>query len=207
MYIDFLGLTALALLAEQPRHPYDIQRTIRERRMDQAFRAGGMPRSLYHTVDRLARAGLIEPAETTREGNRPERTVYRITDEGREEFDSRVRQLLEKPVAEHPVLPAALGFVAYLTPGVVLDALEGRLVLLISELAGIDASLTALREQMRLPRIVLLGLECRRALRQAELDWSRSLVEELRGGTLSWDWESLGRHFAGEMARRTELGR
>ncbi len=169
-------------------------------------RAGGMPRSLYHAVDRLARAGLIEPAETTREGNRPERTVYRITDDGREEFDARIRRLLETPVPEHPVLPAALGFLAYLAPGTVLDALEARLVLLIGELAGIDASLRALREQMRLPRIVLLGLECRRALRQAELDWASSLVEELRAGSFTWSWDELGRHFASEQARRFVQG-
>src|SRR5215471_2361237 len=107
MVIDFAGLNVLALLHERPRHPYDMVRQLRERHLDKSFRLGGLPRSLYHAVDRLAGQRLIEPAETTREGNRPERTVYRITDEGRDEFDSRVRQFLEKPVAEHPVLPAA----------------------------------------------------------------------------------------------------
>ena len=207
MFIDFVGLTTMALLIEQPRHPYDLQRTIRDRRWDQAFRVGGLPRSLYHAVDRLARVGLIEPVETSREGNRPERTVYRITDEGREEFHARVRNLLETPVSEQPVVAAALGFVTYLTPGTVLDALEARVVLLASELAGIEASFQALQEEMRLPRPVLIGLECRRALRQAELDWARSLVQELRTGSLTWSWDELGRHFAAELARRAELGR
>jgi len=206
MFIDFVGLTTMALLIEQPRHPYDLQRTIRERRWDQAFRVGGMPRSLYHAVDRLARLGLIEPVETSREGNRPERTVYRITDEGREEFHARVRSLLETPVSEQPVVAAALGFIAYLTPGTVLDALESRVVQLASELAGIDASLRALHEEMRLPRQLLIGLECRRALRHAELDWARSVVEELRTGSLTWSWDELGRHFAAEQARREGQG-
>jgi DNA-binding PadR family transcriptional regulator len=206
MYIDYLGLNMLALLSEQPRHPYDMQRTLRERRLDQSFRVSGMPRSLYHAVDRLARRSLIEPAETTREGNRPERTVYRITDEGRDEFDARLRHLLETPATEHPALAAALGFATYLTPGTVVDALAGRIVALSAEVAQLDAGMRALREEVRLPRVVLIGVECRRALRQAELDWARSLVDELRAGTFTWDFQSLGGHFAEEQARRAELG-
>ena len=205
--MDYVGLNVLALLSEQPRHPYDMQRALRERHLDQHFRLGGLPRSLYHAVDRLARRGLIEPAETTREGNRPERTVYRITEEGREAFDAHLRRLVQTPSKEAPELAAALGFAGYMTPGDVLDAIEGRIVALATEVAQLEAGMRALREDVRLPRSFLSGVECRRALRQAELDWARSLVEELRGGTLAWDWQSLVSHFAEERARREELGR
>jgi DNA-binding PadR family transcriptional regulator len=207
MYIDYVGLNVLALLSEQPRHPYEMQRALRERHLDQHFRLSGLPRSLYHAVDRLARNRLIEPMETTREGNRPERTVYEITEEGREEFESRLRHLVEAPATEPPALAAALGFAAYLTPGTVLDALEGRIVSLTTEVAQLDAGMGALREHVRLPRIFLIGVECRRALREAELEWARSLAGELRGGTFTWDWSSLATHFAEERSRREELGR
>jgi DNA-binding PadR family transcriptional regulator len=207
MFVDFLGLTVLALLHEFPRHPYDLHRVIRGRRWDQAFHLGGLPRSLYHAIDRLARFRLIEPVETTREGNRPERTVYQITDEGRDEFNSRLRRLIETLRPERPVLPAALGLACYTTPGLVLDALEARAVALITEVAARDAALRALQEQMRLPRAVIIGGECERALLQAELDWVRSLLKELRAGTLTWDREELASHFAAEVARREELGR
>jgi DNA-binding PadR family transcriptional regulator len=206
MYIDYLGLTVLALLMEQPRHPYDLQRLVRDRRLDQSFRAGGMPRALYHAVDRLGRRRLVEPAETTREGNRPERTVYRITDEGRDEFQARLLGLLETPVAEHPVLPAALALLAYLTPSTVLDALEARTVSLMGEIAQMDVALRALQEQLGLPRIVLIGRECWRALRRAELEWTRSLVDELRSGSLTWDGESVARHFEAAQSRRSPRG-
>ena len=206
MYIDCVGLNVLALLSEQPRHPYDIQRALRDRHLDQHFRLGGLPRSLYHAVDRLARRGLIEPVQTTREGNRPERTVYQLTDEGREEFDARLRHLVETPSTEAPALAAALGFAAYLSPGVVLDSLESRIISLTTEVAQLDAGMGALQEHVRLPRIFLIGVECRRALRQAELDWARSMADELRRGTLAWDWTSLGAHFAEERSRREELG-
>jgi DNA-binding PadR family transcriptional regulator len=204
---DYLALNVLALLTEQPRHPYDMHRTLQERRLDRSFQLGGLPRSLYHAVDRLARRHLVEPAETVREGNRPERTVYRITDEGRDEFDARLRHLLETPATEHPALAAGLGFAAYMTPGTVLDAIEGRIVALASEVAQLEAGLRALREHVRLPRIILIGVECRIALRKAELEWARSIAEELRAGTLAWDWASLAAHFASEESRRSELDR
>jgi DNA-binding PadR family transcriptional regulator len=207
MFIDFVGLNVLALLHEQPRHPYDMVRQLRERHLVESFRLGGLPRSLYHAVDRLAGRHLIEPTETTREGNRPERTVYRITDEGRDEFDARLRYLLETPATEHPALAAGLGFAVYMTPGTVLDTLEGRIVALTAEVAQLDAGLRALQEHVRLPRILLIGVECRRALRQAELDWARSLADELRTGTLAWDRESIAAHFAAEQSRREALGR
>src|SRR5215831_6902536 len=187
MQIDYPGMHVLALLHERPRHPYDMVRELRARHLDRSSRLGGLPRSLYHAVDRLAERNLIEPTETTREGNRPERTVYRITDEGRDEFDVGLRQLLETPTSEHPALAAGLGFAVYLTPGTVLDALEGRIVALTSEVAQLDAGL--------------------RALRQAELEWARSLADELRTGTLAWDWDSIAGHFAAEQARREALGR
>ena len=207
MNMDFPGLNVLALLHERPRHPYDMVRELRLRHLDRSFGLGGLPRSLYHAVDRLAERHLIEPAETTREGNRPERTVYRITDDGRDVFDARLRDLLETPTSEHPALAAGLGFAVYLTPGVVLDALEGRIVALTTEVAQLDAGLRALQEHVRLPRIILIGVECRRALRQAELEWARSLADELRSGTFTWDWDAIASHFAAEQSRREALGK
>lgn len=51
--------------------------------------------SLYMVVQQLARAGLIAEQETTRQGQRPERTVYALTPEGREEFRRWLRELVE----------------------------------------------------------------------------------------------------------------
>lgn len=188
---DLLGLTVLALLSECPRHPYDIQRELQKRHLE--FVAPH-PRALYHTVARLARRELVAPVETSREGRRPERTVYQITDEGREEFRARLHRLLERPGEDYPVFTVAAGFMAYLTPGEALDALEGRAAGLEGGIAGLEAALRALQSGV-LPRLVLLGLECQCALARAELEWVRSVVEELRSGRLTWDQESLAQFF------------
>lgn len=188
---DLLALPVLALLSEEPRHPYEIERLIRERRKDFA---AGKRRGLYHAVDRLVRDGYIEPVETSREGKRPERTVYRITDEGREELEGWLRELLQNPIEEYPVFTAAVGFLGYLSSDRVVQALKARAVTLEAEIAGVNAVLPALQQQLHLPRLVLLEHEYTRALRQAELDWVSSIVADIRTGRLSWDkdgWEKM----------------
>ena len=59
----------LCLLREGAMHPYELQRLIRQRKKDEFL---DLERgSLYHSIERLHRAGLIAPVETTREGRRP----------------------------------------------------------------------------------------------------------------------------------------
>lgn len=188
---DVIALTVLAFLTERPMHPYDVQRVIRQRHKDYAIER---PRALYRAFERLARDELIEPIETSREGRRPERTVYQITEEGRAEFQHRLLQLIERPVVEDPVFGVAVGFLGYLEPWSVLEAFQDRFASLEGEIAGLDAALPAMRTS--LPRLVLLAHEYKRALRRAERDWVLKLIEEIRSGKLNWDLESLGRHFA-----------
>src|SRR5215468_9749262 len=188
---DVLALTVLAFLSERPMHPYDVQRVIRQRHKDYAI---DRPRALYRTFERLARDELIEPVETSREGRRPERTVYQVTEEGRAEFHHRLLQLIERPVVEDPVFGVALGFLGYVNPESVLEALQDRFASLEGEVAGLDAALQAMRTS--LPRLVLLEHEYRRALRQAERDWVLKLIDDIRSSKLHWDLEALVRHFA-----------
>ncbi len=190
---DLVSLTILALLAEQPRHPYEMQRLIRERHKDFA-RVN--PRGLYHAVDRLVKAGLIEPLETNREGKRPERTIYRLTAEGREDFTAWLGELISTPVPEYPVFMAASSFMAHLPVAEVLRALETRAILLEGELAGLDAYARGLETQLTRP--VLLELEYTRALRQAELNWVRALSEDIRTGKLMWNPDWIRGHLEGE---------
>src|SRR5512142_2898145 len=87
-----LALTVLRLLQERDMHPYEMQQVIRDRCIDHVVkvRAG----SLYHTIERLHRSGLIQPMETGREGRRPERTVYAITEPGRDEYRTNLCDLI-----------------------------------------------------------------------------------------------------------------
>ena len=190
---DSMALTVLAIVGEQPRHPYEIQRVIQERHKSWAM---GRTRSLYHAVDRLVADRLIEPVEHSREGKRPERTVYQITEEGREEYLGWLAELLYEPAAdEHPIFLVALSFLASLPMAAALDALKVRAIALEGQVAGVEVWQRALQADLRLPRPVVIEVEYFLAVRRAELAWVRSVVEDMEKGKLKWSEDSLRAHF------------
>ena len=77
-----MGVMVLALLLEGDMHPYEMVRLMRARRDERLLAVTNG--TLYHTVGRLQRGGLIDEVGTDREGNRPERTTYTLTDAGRD---------------------------------------------------------------------------------------------------------------------------
>ncbi len=92
-----LALTVLALLHYQPLHPYGIQRLIKQWGKDQVVNVEQRT-SLYRTIERLLAAGLIAVRETGRDPRYPERTVYEVTEAGRQT----ARRWLEEMLAEPP---------------------------------------------------------------------------------------------------------
>jgi DNA-binding PadR family transcriptional regulator len=197
-----VALTVLGMLSEQPSHTYEIQRQIRNRHKDFA---AGKTRALYHAIDELVQEGLVEPVETTRDGRRPERTVYRITAQGRDELVDWLTDLLENPVAEYPVFSIAIGFLPYVSQDRALEALRRRELALRAEIAAYEESMRSLREDARLPRLVLLELEHAIALRQAELHWVNGVVADIKSGMLHWDPDWLVEQFAEHNAIERQL--
>ena len=57
--------------------------------------------ALYRELRSMEREGLIEAARTEKVGNRPERTVYAITDEGRLELAT-LREQAMRPARVRP---------------------------------------------------------------------------------------------------------
>lgn len=176
---DITGTMVLALLAQRSRHPYELHRFIIDTHKDFVT---GLPRSLYHAVERLARDGLIEPVEITREGRAPERTVYAVTAEGRRELAHRLRRMLERPDRDTTVMIAALSLVGALDPREVERCLRTRAATLEGAIASAEAVLAGLD----LPRVLLLETEYERTLHAAELAWLRGVLDDLRSGDLHW---------------------
>lgn len=177
--LSLLGLTALRLLHERSMHPYEMARLIRERRIDEVLQL--KRGSLYHAVERLVRDGLVEAVETCREGRRPERTVYRLTEAGRDEYEARLRSLTADVHYEPTRFTAAVQFLSSLPPREALKLLELRLVGLEGLVATFDAVL-----RIGLERVHVLEVEYARSLAAAELDWVRGVAADLRAGRLTW---------------------
>lgn len=140
---NLLALAVLSYLSRAPMHPYELSRMLRDN--DDVRSIKFNQGSLYMVVKQLARAGFIAEQETARAGQRPERTVYAVTDAGRREARDWLRELVEVPQHEYPHFVAALSLIAALPPGDVLTLLSSRLRRLAEQRAdirdGIDRAL------------------------------------------------------------------
>jgi DNA-binding PadR family transcriptional regulator len=180
-----IALSVLNLLNERPMHPYEMRSLMRERGHDRGFRI--KESSVYDTVARLADRGFIEPVEVSREGRRPERTVYAITEAGRDELLVWLRELTSTPAADYPAFAAPLMFIYALGRDGAITALRQRAVLLEAEISRSDALRRALAGEISdFPRIFGIEEEYAQTMRKAELAWVRSTVAELRDGSLPW---------------------
>jgi DNA-binding PadR family transcriptional regulator len=186
-----LALVVLGLLYEAPMHPYRMQRLIKERGKDEVVNVRQRA-SVYQTIDRLRRLGLIAPRERVREEKWPERTVYELTDEGRRTFRDWMHEVLSAPAREFPEFPAAVSLLGLLTREEALRQLETRVVALEEEAARIDSQLSSAAAE-GLPRLFLLETEYQRATLETELEWIRAVVDDLRAGRLTWSEEWLRR--------------
>ncbi|SBT51870.1 DNA-binding transcriptional regulator, PadR family [Micromonospora narathiwatensis] len=177
---NLLALAVLSTLVERPMHPYEMAAVLRERgkEQDMPIKWG----SLYTVVANLTRHGLLAAVESGRQGRRPERTVYRITDAGREELADWTRELVAVPEREHPRFRAGLSVLGVLPPDEVTELLRQRLDRLEAQLAEERADLARFAREV--PRIFLIEVEYDLAVRTAEVDWVRGLLDELTTGSL-----------------------
>jgi len=175
----------LNLLNERAMHPYEMRSLMRERRHDRAFSI--KESSVYDTVARLADRGFIEPVEVNREGRRPERTVYAITEAGRDELEVWLWDLASEPAAESPPFAAPLMFVYSLGRDRTLAAFQQRAARLEADISASDACRQAYAAEMpEFVRIFGIEEEYTQAMRRAELGWVRNTLAELRDGTFPW---------------------
>src|ERR1700716_614475 len=115
-------------------HPYEMASLLRTRgkERDMKIKWG----SLYTVVQNLEKHGLVEATESVRQGGRPERTIYRLTDAGREELEDWVRELVSTPEPEQRRFEAGLSVLGILPPDEAMSLLRQRLGLLEEAIAG-----------------------------------------------------------------------
>lgn len=171
-----LVVAILRLVQERPMHPYELQRVIRDRYLDSVVK---LPRgSLYHTIGRLEKAGLLEAVETERPGRRPERTIYRVTELGAERLETSLRELLGTPEwPPYPPFAVGLAFLDSLEPDEARAELERRKV----ELEVLMAAYDAVERHAGRTRAELIPHEYLQAMRKAEMAYIEKLIDELGG--------------------------
>ncbi|MEY9890739.1 DNA-binding PadR family transcriptional regulator [Catenulispora sp. MAP12-49] len=184
-----LALAVLALLGYKPLHPYGVQRLLKEWGKENVVNVGQRA-SLYKTMERLTAAGLIAVRETERDQQYPERTVYELTDAGREAAQAWIDDIVRVPRPEYPEFPAALSFLMMLGPDAALAALRERREAVAKSLAAAREGM-AEAQQYGLPKVTLLDDEYLVAISEAELKWIEGAVRELEDGELTWSLAEL----------------
>lgn len=194
-----LALAVLTLLQERPRHPYEMVTTLRARDKDDSINI--KYGSLYTVVRALSRERLIEEAETVRAGQRPERTVYTLTDRGRQEIRDWLRELLGELKQEFPQFLAGLSLMPALPPDEVAGLLESRARRLDERIETYQGRIAGAKDQ-GVVEIFLVEDDYRVALDRAEREWIHRLVASLRSGTITGvqGW----REYHDQVSERTE---
>ncbi|MEU6190093.1 PadR family transcriptional regulator [Nocardia sp. NPDC047038] len=203
---NLLALAVLSVIVDRPMHRYEIAQTLRDRGKDHdmAIKWG----SLYTVVQNMAKVGFLEVVGSERAGARPERVIYRITDEGRAEMADWTRELLSTPEPEPHRFVAGLSILAVLPPSEVVELLATRL-------EALDRTIETVRRELgelagALPRLFIVESEFGLAMLEAEAAWTRSLRAELTEGTFpglaQWrEWHERGA-LPSEVAEMVERG-
>jgi DNA-binding PadR family transcriptional regulator len=191
---NLMALAVLATVVQRPMHRYEMASVMRARGKDRDMNIKWG--SLYTVVANLEKNGFLEAIDVTRQGARPERTVYQITDAGRDELVAWTRELIAEPEREHTRFVAGLSVMAVLPPRDVVELLRRRLHRLTE---SIDALRAEVAQAADVPRLFLIEDEYQIAMSQAEADWTRSLIDELTAGAFPHldAWRSF--HETGQM--------
>ncbi|MET9493018.1 PadR family transcriptional regulator [Nocardia sp. NPDC006630] len=176
---NLMALAVLSVLAIQPMHRYEIAGKLREFGKDHDM--GVKWGSLYTVVDNLTKHGFLEITGSERDGARPERTIYRITDAGRAELADWTRELISDPEPEQRPFMAGLSVVSVLPPDDVIELLTARI-------AKLEARSTAGRTQLAtlkgaVPHLFLVEEDYELTMLEAETTWARALRDSLVDGS------------------------
>ena len=189
-----LGLIVLWQLVEGPMHVYRMQKMFEAQGKDRVVNVRSRA-SLYQTIERLERHGLVEVYETRRAEGYPDRVVYAITDAGRDVARQWLREMLRDTEGDYPEFVAAVSILFGLPPEEAQAELELRAEKLEDALAASERELT--RVPPGLPRLFVLEEEYRKTMLEAEISWVRGVIDDLRAGRLTWSQEWLRELAAG----------
>jgi DNA-binding PadR family transcriptional regulator len=156
-------LLILGLIAEMPRHGYELEGVIEKRAMREWTRIGFS--SIYYVLGKLEKRGLIS-ADTPESAKA--KKLYTLTDLGKEVLIDQTLSAITTIQPTYPSLLLGMLHLSVLTREQVLDALETRI-------NGINEELDRIKnthfEQQPLPDHVDTIFEYSIGQLTAELDW------------------------------------
>ncbi len=167
-------LAILSLLAERPRHGYEIEQTIEQRGMRNWTEIGFS--SIYYLLNKLEQSGLIQSRLEASQGKGPSRKVYRLTNAGRNAWQNAALDALSNPEPCYQPVQIGLSNLPLLPKDQALLALQSYL----KKLETIRAELTASRMGQEIPlpyqAMAMFGLSL--AMIESEIQWLTNFLLE-----------------------------
>ena len=165
-----------------PLHGYDIRRELETWDAEQwANIAYG---SIYFALGKLSEEGLLEVVAAEGIKNRPARTIYAITDKGREEFERLLRDWWWQPRAVIDPIQVALTFMNKLPRKELLSVLRYRADLLRAHLAVGQRLDPTQPKGPGAPRHITENFRLMLMLGETRLRWLEELIGKVERGEL-----------------------
>ena len=180
-----LAMALLALLYEEPMHPYRMlcssrlprQRRDRQRSCPDEHSPDAGSSATFEPRGNLARPRMKKAgrsAHVSDHASRSNESAFLATRDARRSTQR-----------EFPQFPAALAFLALITPEDAVHHLQRRCKTLESEMRRLEKQLRD--SNTTVPRLFLVETEYARTMARCERDWTRALIEDLESGRLTWN--------------------
>lgn len=172
-------LAILGLVAEQPRHGYDIEQAIEARGMRDWTEIGFS--SIYYLLGKLEKAGLVQGRLQKAKGKGPARKVYRATDSGRRALVDAALTALSAPRSGSSPFLLGLSNYPLLSSEQLVDALS-------TYAARLDESAQYLarraEDQRPLPSFVAAMFDYSQVMLAAERKWIQRFIQDVEAGNV-----------------------
>jgi DNA-binding PadR family transcriptional regulator len=172
-------LVILGLLRDRPLYGYEIKQIIEEHMSDWTSIAFG---SIYFALDKLADEKFVEKVEVERAGKRPSRSVYQITDTGRDEFLRLLRESWQQVERQYFSVDICLFFMNTLPLEEVKNYLRTRQRILQSTIEHIQSHRGEQMSNPEVPRLATAIFDHTLIHTQAELTWVSDLLQKMESG-------------------------
>src|SRR5262245_17392843 len=176
-----VGPTRLLVLgvvreSDGPVHGYDVRRKLLSR--GATSWANVAPGSIYNALKTLVREGFLEDLGKDRQGARPERTCFRLTEAGEREYERLLAETLrEARLPNHPLL-AGLAFLPDVPPEVLAETLHARAEALNAHAADARTMAADIRadDEGGIPPHVAESYDLIATLQEGEATWAAALA-------------------------------
>ncbi|SCM96919.1 Uncharacterized protein BWINRASL_03842 [Bacillus mycoides] len=176
-----MKLVILGLLLEGDKHPYEVQHIMKERRMDCYIKyAKG---SLYYAFEQLEKQGAISVTNIVRDTNRPDKTIFHITEEGKELFHTLLLKQFEAKNQIYKPIYSALSFAHFSDEQALVPILEKKRDDTVQYLHTMQTIYD--HNKRRVPRAQLYILQSVIEHINVELRWLNTLLKDATAGRLS----------------------